>query len=98
MIKFVVHNHEDYQILKFEIPEEVMEPSELAHIKIPELDHSKGVIISGRGPIWLYAFLTHCLHPHPWLAIYDPRLNGAVVIERHSKKAPKVGNILMIPT
>lgn len=96
MIKFQTDTVNDYQILKFEIVEGVMEPCELNSIEIPELDQTKGVVISGRGPIWLYAFLTHALHPHPWLATYDPRLGGAVVIERHRKEAPEIGKIIKI--
>lgn len=38
----------------------------------------------GRGPIWLYGFLVHFYHPTVWVATYDPRLGGAVVVESHS--------------
>ena len=44
----------------------------------------KGIILSGRGPVWLYGFLVHFYHPTPWVAIYDPRLVGAVVVESHT--------------
>lgn len=47
------------------------------------IDTTGGVVISGRAPIWLYAYLTHELHPTAWVACYDPRL-GAVVVATHS--------------
>ncbi len=43
----------------------------------------KGVILSGKGPIWLYGFLIHYYHATQWVATYDPRLGGAVVVESH---------------
>jgi CRISPR-associated protein Csx3 len=46
---------------------------------------TKGIILSGRGPIWLYCYLTHYYHPTKFIATYDPRLNGAVIVESHTK-------------
>lgn len=65
-----------------------LEPSILKHIKIPSLDEATGVIIEGRGPIWLYSYLVHEFHVAKWVATFDPRLgqNGAaVIVESHTK-------------
>lgn len=56
-----------------------------------------GVILSGRGPVWLYAYLTHLLHSFAWLAVHDPRLGGAVVVSRHVPTAPSVGSVVRLP-
>jgi len=60
----------------------------------PKINSRKGLIISGRGPIWLYGFLIHYYHSTPFIAVYDPRL-GAVVIETHVPSI-KVGDVLDI--
>lgn len=52
----------------------------------------RGVIISGRGPVWGYAMMIHKGHPTPWLAVNDPRL-GAVVVQTH-KKGLLMGQII----
>jgi CRISPR-associated protein Csx3 len=44
-----------------------------------------GVILSGRGPLWLYARLIHHYHPARWIAIHDPRL-GYIVVQSHCKE------------
>ncbi len=62
-----------------------------------ELKMNEGILISGRGPVWLYGFLTHLAHPFKWVAIHDPRLGGAVVVERHSADAPAVGSLIPLP-
>lgn len=62
-------------------------PGDLRELQPPDfLEHDfarKGVIISGRGPVWLYGFLVHFYHPCRFVAVHDPRLNGAVVVEAH---------------
>ena len=63
----------------------------LADLAMPFLDRSRGIILSGRGPIWLYGYLVHECHSHPFVAIYDPRLDGAIIVERHIVNAPVVG-------
>ena len=60
------------------------------------VDGTKGVIISGRGPVWLFGALLHHLHVTRWSATFDPR-QGAVVVASHHPKAPNVGQVLSLP-
>ena len=76
-----------------------LSPKSLANLSPPdpvkENFAHKGVVLSGRGPIWLYGFLIHFYHPTKFIATYDPRLEGAVVVESHGSKY-KVGDIIPI--
>jgi len=78
-IKFGVKEEDKYSIVSFEI-EGVISPEDLIAIAPPKVEGSKGVILSGRGPIWLYCFLTHFYHPTKFIATYDPRLPEANTI------------------
>lgn len=84
--------------LEFELTKN-LEPSDLLSIKLPdpvkEGFSSKLLILSGRGPIWLYGFMIHHFHPCKAVAIFDPRLDGAVVIESHTDEF-KVGEVVKI--
>ena len=93
-ISFRVSEKKEYTLIHFEL-NETIEPDILKNLKPPEIDPTKGVILSGRGPIWLYCFLVHFYHPTKFIATYDPRLGGAVVVESHSVKY-KVGEIVKI--
>jgi CRISPR-associated protein Csx3 len=93
-LKCEVKEETDYNILSFEI-EGVLSPENLSALTPPKVEGSKGVILSGRGPIWLYCFLTHFYHPTKFIATYDPRLGGAVVVESHSAKH-QIGSVLKI--
>ena len=81
-MKFVVTELEEYTIIHFEL-ENPIKPEELKALKIPNINPRKGVVISGRGPIWLHCFLAHKFHHTQFVAIYDPR-QGAVVVQSHT--------------
>ncbi|SFP83056.1 CRISPR-associated ring nuclease Crn3/Csx3 [Parafilimonas terrae] len=98
MIKFSSNPTENFSIINFVLEDDI-EPFVLKTIAPPDAiteDFAhKGVILSGRGPVWLYCFLTHFYHPTKFVATYDPRLQGAVVVESHASQY-KVGDIISI--
>lgn len=91
-IKLETTENEKYTLLSIKLPEDPIAPVDLKDIKIPQLDYKKGVVIGGRAPIWLYAFLVHECHPAAWVATQDPRLGG-VVIATHTRGV-KVADII----
>lgn len=84
-------------LLEFEISGGICEPADLATFNPPEVPGTGGVVISGRGPVWLYAALAHHYHTTQWVGTFDPRLGGAVVTSRHSRTAPPVGSVVALP-
>ncbi|MDX2098388.1 MAG: CRISPR-associated ring nuclease Crn3/Csx3 [Leptolyngbyaceae cyanobacterium bins.59] len=87
----------DYQLLTIELTsrDRIIKPEDLQDLSLPAgIDTTKGVVIFGRGPIWLYSYLVHELHPTAWVACYDPRL-GAVVVSTHSRLA-RIGQVIPI--
>jgi len=87
-VVFRLEKQGELQVLNFEIPGGVIEPSDLQRIAVPrgEIDPSRPVVISGRGPSWLYGFLVHELHYARILATFEPRVNKGVVVEAPSKE------------
>ena len=94
-IEFSINQLTNYQVLGFSLPGNgIIAPEMLKEISIPAgIDYKKGVIISGKGPVWLYAHLVHLLHISAWVAVYDPRI-GAVVVQSHSKNTYSAGDVL----
>ena len=89
---FTVQDRGDYTLVSFDIGG-VITPDALATLTPPAVDARKGVVLSGRGPVWFYAFLVHHYHPTAWVATYDPRLGGAVVVQSHSTSAT-IGSVV----
>lgn len=84
-------------LLEIGIDGGVCEPSDLSKITVPNIPADRGVVISGRAPVWLFGFLTHHFHVCQWVATFDPRLAGGVVVSRHHADAPQVGEVVSIP-
>lgn len=83
-------------LLEFEIEGGIAEPSELADLEPPNVLGDKGIVISGRGPVWLYAYLTHHYHVTKFVGTFDPRLGG-VIVSTHARDVPPIGSVVAIP-
>ncbi len=92
-LKFRVSEFEEYTLVHFDLNEPIT-PDELREIKAPRVNAAKGVILSGRGPVWLFCFLAHAYHPTKFVATYDPRLGG-VIVESHDPTY-RVGDVLNV--
>ena len=96
MLNFKISKADKYAIISFDLSE-AMTPGQLKTISPPDMIGEnfahKGVILSGRGPVWLYCYLSHFYHPTAYVATYDPRLQGAVVVQSHTSEY-KPGDII----
>lgn len=83
-----------FQVLHFLINGNgVVEPESVRGLQVKELDYQQGVVLSGKGPVWLFAYLAHLCHPAAWVAIFDPRLGG-VVVQNHIAHGPDPGTVI----
>lgn len=103
-ISLSVSAPQDYQGLRFQTlaialntPDRLITPADLQTLSLPSgIDTTGGVVITGRAPIWLYAYLVHELHPTAWVACFDPRLEGGVVVATHSRQV-QIGQVVALP-
>lgn len=72
-------------------------PSDLQTLIIPSFPRDKGVIISGRIPVWIFVGISEALVGYAWKATLDPRLGGAVVTTTASLDAPDIGEVVTVP-
>lgn len=99
-LQLIPHQTQDnlpYQHLHFHLatPNGIIEPADLIGLKLPSgIDYSQGIVIEGRGPIWLYGYLVHECHAAAWVGCYDPRL-GAIVVSTHTPKI-NVGQVFKL--
>ena len=88
-----------YQLLTIELTsrDRLIEPQDLTDLSLPAgIDTTGGVVITGRAPLWLYTYLVHELHPTAWVACFDPRLGGGVVVATHSRLV-HIGQVVPLP-
>lgn len=86
----------EFQLVDFYIDSNgILEPTDLESIKLPSgIEYTKGIIFSGKGPVWLFSHLVHLAHIAAWVATFDPR-HGAVVVQTHHP-AVRVGEIIPV--
>lgn len=92
IILFKKIEKDTYTLIEFQIKGDICTPDTLTILEPPEVDATRGVILSGRGPVWLFGYLIHHYHPTAWIATFDPRLGGGVVVASHVKGV-KVGDV-----
>jgi CRISPR-associated protein Csx3 len=62
-------------------PAELIQTTTLSTLNLPAIDWQRELILFGRAPIWLYAYLADRCHSAKWLASYDVQLKSAIVIK-----------------
>ena len=81
----------------------IIAPGDLKDLALPkDIIWRQGVVIEGKAPTWLYAYLVHACHTAAWVATFDPRLGqdvahsgGGVVVATHSQQV-EVGQVFSI--
>lgn len=66
---------------------------DLAALRLPsDFDWEQGVVLNGKGPLWLHTWaMQQCRHA-PWLAVMDPR-HGAIVVRSHDG-GPEIASVI----
>ncbi len=92
------HTTDEYQVIHIILHSPAIAPTALETLQLPPATRwDRGIILNGRAPIWVYAALVHLCHPARWIATVDPRMSGAVVVERHHPDAPAIGALVSLP-
>lgn len=71
--------------LMFQIPTTYLDYKAMPNLIVPAIPQHRGIVLSGKLPQWLYTSLARTYQEHPWIAVYQPQLKGAVVV--HSTTA-----------
>lgn len=64
------------------------------YVNLPQISPQQGVIFSGKLPMWLQTSLALHYQQAAWVAFYEPRQNGAVVVATMIPDEVAVGELL----
>jgi len=95
-LQFSQQSHSPHLLLTAHLPAAYLDYAEADGLPIPPLPPNAQLILSGKIPHWLLIALS--LHYRPLtaqLAIYQPQLNGAVIVH-HSARPTDVGIVLPV--
>ncbi len=83
-LKIRQHPLADGMQLDCHIPQTYLDYAQLPDLVVPVLPPNDGVLLSGKLPYWLYTSLARTYRTHPWIAVYQPQLECAVVVHSTS--------------
>jgi CRISPR-associated protein Csx3 len=96
--EIVARNAATYQRLEIFIAGAVS-PSILRALTLPgNLDLTRGVVLWGAAPVWLYARLAVLCRNAPWVGIYNIREGSFVIVSTQSTTSPSIGDALQLVT
>lgn len=81
-ITFEVENRKDCTLFHCYLHNQNLAYAQLGGLNVPVLPIDKGVILSGKLPLWLFSALTHFYQQAhlPWIAGYYPQRESCVVV------------------
>ncbi|MCD6199444.1 MAG: CRISPR-associated protein Csx3 [Deltaproteobacteria bacterium] len=88
-MKVSVKDYVEFLLVEIDLEGQVLMPEDLpglierVRLEVGNRYFGKGVVLSGRLPVWAYVALAHEFHAAQWVGTFDPRLNGAVVAVSH---------------
>ncbi|MCP5094340.1 MAG: hypothetical protein GY943_02175, partial [Chloroflexi bacterium] len=73
---------ETYLLLEMSTRSQYLDIDDPEKIPLPSITTHKGLMLSGRLPIWLYcAVARQCANQVPWIAVFQPnQINGGIVV------------------
>jgi CRISPR-associated protein Csx3 len=70
---------------------------EAEELSLPQVSTARGVVLSGKLPLWLYTALALAYRRAPWVAVFQPQLHDqAVVIASQQQELP-LGSLVTTP-
>ncbi len=92
-ITWSIHASTTQTVLTIHLTDPYLDFNAAQQLCLPTLPTTQGLIISGRIPLWLLTSLVRSYTMLSWIAIYQPPLNGAVIIHSTQATLP-VGTVL----
>lgn len=90
----ILNDQADYASLELRLLDQYLDYDQAAELRLPALPAGRGLVLSGQLPMWLFSGLVRAYRQVPWLAIYQPQLNGAVVVGANSSDGPRPGDLI----
>jgi len=92
LVKVAIDPRHSYDLLDIKPMDPYLDYHSTHTIRLPRLpldpaSTPRGVVISGRLPLWLLTGVVRAYADRPWLALYAPATGGAVVIQQGQGRA-----------
>ncbi|MGC8879395.1 MAG: CRISPR-associated protein Csx3 [Anaerolineae bacterium] len=69
-----------YAWVELSLPGDYLDYGEIEQVRLPRIPADKGVILSGKLPLWLWTAAARAYRIAPWLGVYQPQLGMQAVV------------------
>jgi len=92
-----VAEYELFWLLTMKTHGQYLDYDEPAALPLPPIEAGKGLVLSGQIPHWLLTAVIRQLAPdHVWTAVFQPQVDGAVIVYSQDTVMP-VGRVIPLP-
>jgi CRISPR-associated protein Csx3 len=92
-----VEERADYRRIEFTLQQAYLDYSEADGLTVPQVAFDRGVVLSGKLPLWLWTGLALAYHPAPWLAVQPPQQHDQAIVVRSSNPDHAIGSLVYSP-
>jgi CRISPR-associated protein Csx3 len=79
----------DHVHLALAIPQAYLDYSQAEGLTLPPTPPGKGLVLSGKLPLWLWTALARFYRHAPWIGVFQPQLDtGPVIVASQDKEVP----------
>ena len=95
-LKWKIEDRGNYTFIEFSVscPSGAFVVADLPNVIVPEVSQKKGIVISGRGSIWLTVAIVMAYRNADWIALFRPQDHVAMVVVRNTPHAPQLGEVI----
>lgn len=79
-LQVTLHETPDQTRVEFVVRDAYLDYTEANGLTVPLLPRDKGIVLSGKLPLWLWTALALTYLETPWLAIYQPQLGEQAIV------------------
>jgi CRISPR-associated protein Csx3 len=84
VLRSTMRSHADYTWVEFELADGYIDYTEMANACVPIIPVERGVVLSGKLPLWLWTAIALAYRRASWVAVYQPQFfDQAVVVHSH---------------
>jgi CRISPR-associated protein Csx3 len=96
-VTFRLLDRPDHARLEVALAESYLDYAEAEGLAVPPPPPGKGVVLSGKLPLWLWTALAVAYHDAAWMAVFQPMLGDRAVVIASQTAQIRVGSLVISP-
>jgi CRISPR-associated protein Csx3 len=93
-LQAVLSQRSDHTRIELVLREAYLDYSEVDGLCVPPVPADRGIVLSGKLPLWLWTAVALAYQSAPWLAVYQPQLRDQAVVVKSQTASLSPGQLI----